>query len=260
MLRSVIDSVGLNLILPMLLVVDQGKHKSTIPCLDHDRPEFYWIFRNLDFKQWSDASSQVLWLSGPPACSIHKVSSYVVDLENRALKTQRSVLYFFCETAREEESIVVAFAHTLLSQTIYYSPMDKKILMARVFLHTLVEKIFERKEPLQFENEGAPDTKIKKILGASLPNELWAALKAVLDEQELELLIIVDGLDKVKHQRGEFINEVREFIEDLLERKPKVKALLTSRPQVEIKKVLDGLPCIEYDKERKGQSVPYILL
>jgi hypothetical protein len=246
-----IDNIVLNQILPMLSVVDQGKHKSTIPCLDHDRPEFYWVFRNLEFKQWSDASSQVLWLSGPPACGIHQVSSYVVDLENRASKTQRSVLYFFCETVREVKSNVVAFVHTLLWQLICYSPMDKKISMARVFLHTLVEKIFGRENPPIFK-EDAPITKIKKILDASLSRELWAALKAVLDEQELELLIVVDGVDEVEHRRSEFIKEVREFVEHLLKRKSKVKALLTSGPQAEIKEALDGLPCIEYDKERKG--------
>src|SRR2546429_6074824 len=100
----------------MLSAVDQEGYKSTIPSLDCDQPKFYWIFKNIDFEQWSSTSrSQVLWLSAPPEYSIHQVSSYIVDqVKIKALKTQHSVLYFFCSTAIWEKSIVTTFIHTLL--------------------------------------------------------------------------------------------------------------------------------------------------
>lgn len=258
MLQSTIDSMNLDRFLGMLSAVDQEKHKSTILSLDCEQPNFYWIFRNMDFKQWHSAScSQVLWLSGPRQCSIHQVSSYIVDLmKNEASETQHSVLYFFCSTASRENSITTAFVHTLLYQVVCCSSLDKSISVVRNFLHTLVEAILRREptskpEPSHFKEEDSPDTTIKKILDAPI-DELWHALKTILaDEQKRELSIVIDGLDKVEYQKVEFIKGVRELITHLLKRTLKVKALLTSRPQAEIKEVFDGLPYIEYDKERK---------
>ena len=131
MLRSAIDDLNLDQFLPMLSVLDQDKHISTIPHPDRDHPMFYWIFRNKDFSQWSSAEcSRVLWLSGLPERNIDQVSSYIVHQEKekkRALKTDRFVLYFFCSSAIRRRSSVVDLIHTLLGQIVYYSPMDKRI-------------------------------------------------------------------------------------------------------------------------------------
>lgn len=258
--RSAIDNANPDSFLRMLSVIDQEKHNSTIPSLDRDEPKFYWIFKNMDFEQWEQwmtPSSQVLWLSGPPERSIHQVSSYIVDLlKKKSSDTQHFVLYFFCSSASREKSIASVFIHTLLYQTVSYLPPDKKVSIVRIFLHTLLEAILKNDPELsRFQGE---DITIKKL--SAQTKELWDALKTVLDDEpKRELSIIVDGLDEVKHQKGEFIKELRAFIAHLQERNPKAKALLTSRPQAEIKEVFDGLPYIEYDKERKGSITPYIL-
>lgn len=256
MVRSAIDSVDMDLILPMLSVVDQGRHKYTIPCLDHDRPEFYWIFRNLDFKQWNNPRcSQVLWLSGPPERNIDQVSSYIVDLEEKtALKTEHIVLYFFCSSVSTNESIVDVFFHTLLYEIVRYLPMNEKTTVVKSFLLTLHEQAFKTAtspswKTRQLNEEDPPDKKIKKLLKAPT-NQLCAALEAALGYlHKREISIIVDGLDKKKI---ELIMGVRAFIKCLQQRTPKAKILLTSRAQAEIKEVLSEFPCIEYDKERKG--------
>jgi hypothetical protein len=266
MLQSAIDNVDLDRFLPMLSVVDQEKHQSTIPSLNYDQPKSFWIFRNMDFRQWSTASCpQVLWLSGPPECDIHQVSSYIVDQEkNRASKTQYFVLYFFCSTAARKEPIIVIFIHTLLDQIIRCSPENKRILVVRRFLHSLLEGAFKKGRAPNWERRGfnekdSPDTNIEKILNAPA-DELWAALEAVLgDEEQRGLSVVVDGLDKVEHQQGELIRGVRAFVKHLQQRTSKVKILLTSRPLAEIKELFDGLPCIEHDRERKGSSVPHVL-
>jgi hypothetical protein len=272
MLRSAIESANLDLFLHTLSLFDQEKHKSNIQSLDCNQPKFYWIFRNIDFKQWSSAScSQVIWLSGRPECNINQVSSYIVDLEKRALEKQRSVLYFFCSTAIGAKSIVAAFVHTLLSQIIDCSPMDKKMLMVKIFLHALLEGIFKREEAVKkllcFKRENSPDGMVKKtiksILDTASKNELWAALVAVLaNEQDQALLIVVDGLDEVKHpkvEKVEFSKGLLEFITRLEKRISKVKTLLTSGLDDEIKEVFEGLPCIEYDKERKGSAYTHVI-
>lgn len=267
MLQSTIDNVNLDRFLGMLSAVDQGKHKSTIPSLDCEQPKFYWVFRNMDFEEWRSASSQVLWLSGPPQCSIHQVSSYIVDLvKNKASETQHSVLYFFCSTASREKSIAAVFVHTLLYQIVCCSPLDKRESVVRIFLRALVDAILRRKPTSldlshlsHFRNEDSEDTAIETILNARV-DELWDALKTILAEtQKGELSIVIDGLDKVEHQKVEFIKGVREFITHLQKRTIKFKALLTSRPQDEIKEVFDGLSYIEYNKERKGSVASYVL-
>jgi hypothetical protein len=255
MLRSAIDSVTVDQFLRILSPVNQEDHETTIPSLDCDQPKFYWVFRNKDFEQWRSASSQVLWLSGPPECSIHQVSSSIVNQSKElALTTEHCVLYFFCSAAVGGKSVVSIFTQTLLYQIIHSSPIDKKLIV-RNFLHTLVESILEKEEALSRELarfEGSPEIVLERIFNASA-DRLWTALKAALsNDQGRELLIVVDGLDEVQHQKGEFSKRIREFVAYLLKRTSKVKALLTSRPQAEIEEALEGLPCIEYNKERRG--------
>jgi hypothetical protein len=258
--------VDLDRFLPMLSLVDQEKHQSTIPALSYDQPKWFWILRNMDFRQWNTASCpQVLWLSGPPECDIHQVSSYIVDQEkNRASEMQHFVLYFFCSTAARKQPIVVIFIHTLLDQIVNCSPANERILIVRRFLHSLLEGTFNKEKIPNWERRGfnekdSPDTDIKKLLNAPA-NELWAALEAVLgDEEQRGLSVVVDGLDKVEHHRGELIRGLRAFVEHLQQRTSKVKTLLTSRPLADIKDVFDGLSCIEHDRERKGPSVPHVL-
>ena len=264
MVRSAIDDLNLDQFLPMLSVLDQDEHISTIPHPDRDHPMFYWIFRNKDFLQWDSAEcSRVLWLSGLPERNIDQVSSYVVHQEKEiALKTDRSVLYFFCSSAIRRRSSVTNFIHTLLKQIVYCLPMDKRISIIRNFLHSLLEQVVKRKagpdsERRSLDKECSPDENIKKILDGSV-NELFTALHAVLGGQEQRgLSLVVDGLDKVEHQRNEYIRGVRAFIEYLQQRASKVKILLTSQPLAEIRELFDGLPCIEYDRERKGLPIPF---
>ncbi|KAF8242085.1 hypothetical protein K440DRAFT_566563, partial [Wilcoxina mikolae CBS 423.85] len=100
-----------------------------------------------------------------------------------------------------------------------------------------------------FRLDDSLETIITKVLDAP-DTDHWDALRAVLGIQhKQELCLIIDGLDKVEQEDG-FIKDVRVFIEQLQETST-IKALLTSRPLAKFKVILDGLSCIEYDKERK---------
>ena len=255
-LQSNIDNVDLDQFLPMLSVVDQEKHISTIPPLDRDHPMFYWIFKNIDFARWNSAKrSRVLWLSGLPERKIHQVSSYIVGQEkNTALKTEHFVLYFFFSTVAGRTSSVAYFVHTLLKQMVCCLPLDKGILIIRSFLHSLLERFKEAPELREqgFKAKDLSGENIRKILDAPANELLTALMVALGDDEQRSLSVVVDGLDKVEHQRDGFIKGLRAFVEHLQQR---VKILLTSRPQTDIKEAFDGLLCIEYDKERKGLVV-----
>jgi hypothetical protein len=81
-------------------------------------------------------------------------------------------------------------------------------------------------------------------------------------ERKQGLSLIIDGLHKIEHWENEFIQEVCVFVKHL--RVPvgpsTTKVLLTSGPRDDIKEILSGLPCIEYDSERKGSIVSYLIL
>ncbi|KNB06504.1 kinesin [Fusarium oxysporum f. sp. lycopersici 4287] len=255
-LQSAIHSLDLNQFLPMLSAVDQEKHISTIPPLDPNNMGFYWIFRNMDYVQWNDSCSQVLWLSGPPERDIHQASSYILGQEkNTALRTDHLVLYFFCSAASRRRSTAKDFVHTLLNHTLCCSPVDKGTLIMRSFLHRLFDE-FMMGEVRKWKERGfsekiSSNENIQKLLDGPA-NELLTALGTVLgDEKQRSLSVIIDGLDRVRHQRGEFIHGIRTFVNRLQQRTSKVKILLTSQPLAEIKDLLNGLSCIEHDRGRK---------
>lgn len=250
----IVDSISVEQIIQNLKSVNQEQHKSKILPLDRDQLEFCWIFKNLDFQHWETANrSQILWLYGPPECNIHHVSSYIVN--EYSLKTQRTVLYYFCSSITSEKPAVSHFVRALLHQFICSSPTDKQKSIVGDFVRTLLEGIYKEEEAYYTELNlfnGSSEKWLKKILGTRVIKALWAALIAILvDAPGGELLVVIDGLEKIQDEIG-FTKDIRAFVELLQQRDLNMKALLTSRLQDDIKEVLNGLPYIEHDKERRG--------
>jgi hypothetical protein len=261
MLRSLVESVTVDQFLPILSTVNQEEPQSTIMSLD-SLPEFYWVFKNKTYLLWragnsSDCHSHVLWLSGPPERKIQQVSAYIIH--KHALKTERRMLYFSCSAAARQELIVTCFIQTLLYQFLRCSLVDKQTPIVRGFLDTVVEAIIQRhtgKQLAQFLEGNSEVELIKNILDRTT-EELWTALEKVLaGEQERQLLIVVDGLDRIQHGKHEFIKGVGAFVEHLQRQNPMAKILLTSKPEDEIKEVFDGFQRVMYDEERKRQIPP----
>ena len=217
----------------------------------------------MDFERWRSTNTgdmEVLWLSGPPERRISDASSRIIDLakESRS-EDENSVLYFFCSTAPADLPVAITFVSTVVRQLARCSPQLRSRVVA-TFLCTLLETILQRK-PLSNSEEShfsadvddTVEVVVRRILKASSSDAYWSALRAVMDiERERGLSLIIDGLEKAEHQKYEFIREIHRFIEHLRERPSTTRVLLTSRPLAEIKGILGQLPCIEYDRERKG--------
>ncbi|KAL7929878.1 ankyrin repeat-containing domain protein [Trichoderma chlorosporum] len=257
MLRAEIDSnidvVNPKWFLSMLPAIDQGVYNLEEPSPDCGTSESYWIFRNADFKHWDTSdSSQILWLKGPPECNIRKAASFILHQEiNKPSKTPRLVLYFFCSAASVRGSSIAVFIRALVHQIISNSPQAKQVSIIHRFLRSILTTTFNRPSPnlLRRFSPNNPDSSIKSLLEAP-DDSLWTALWAVMPtEQSLELSIIVDGIEHVRDRRSKFVRRVREFAEHL-QRTSKVKILLTSGLEPDTAQILDGLPHIEYDKER----------
>jgi hypothetical protein len=252
LLLSKIDTVGPGLFLQQLSAVDQKGHESTIPALDRHEPKFYWIFKNLDFIEWESGVFPALWLSGPTECRIDEVLSNIIRLGLlETSKSQHLLLYVFCSTLSGMRSGTTVLIHTMLHQAICSLPPDKQRKTVNIFLRTLIDKPFVPWLS-DFSRGDSAEKVVRKILDDSR-NELWDALKAILDaERERKLSIIIDGLE-VEEQGSEFAAGILSLIAQLQKRPSMPKILLAGRPQAAIKEVqVSRLRLIEHDKERKG--------
>ena len=199
----------------------------------------------------------MLWLSGPAERHISDASSYIVDLvKEKPSRAQHLVLYFFCSTASAKAPIAATFVSTIIHQLASRMPQLTGRVIT-VFLRTLLDTIL-RDESLSdsgrpgFKANDSAEATVKEILKAP-SSGYWGALREVLDtEREQELSLIIDGLDKVEHQKDNFIRKLCAFVEHLRGRPSTTRILLTSQSQAGIKEILGRLPSIEYDRERKG--------
>jgi len=150
-------------------------------------------------------------------------------------------------------SSATTFIYTILQQFTRFLSPDKRRAVHIAFLLTLLDRVYLR-DSSRFNAEDSLRTSLQKLLTV-YNSELWDALKAALDsEPGRKLSVIIDGIDLLAEQEPEFVKGLRAFVEYLLKRRFKSKALLTCRSHTDVKEVFDGLLCIEYDKERQGSA------
>lgn len=252
---SNIDTVDLSWFLSVLPAIDQEEYNFDRPSPDWEKPEYYWIFRNADYKEWDTGdSSRILWLTGPPECNIRKATSYILHREmEKSSKTQRLVLHFFCSAASVKGSSIAIFIRALAHQIVSTSSQTRQISIIRKFLRSILSTSFKRISPNVLQRFSLRDSNsnMKNLL--EFPDDsLWAALWAIMPtEQSPELSIVIDGIEHIRDRRGKFVRRIREFVEDL-QRTSKAKILLTSGLESDTAQIFNGLPHVEYDKERKG--------
>lgn len=247
-LHSAIENVNPDRFLQGLSAVDQEKHKSKIPSLE--QPKFNWIFENIDFKQWRSADSHVLWLFGPPTCRIYQAVSHIVDQAKADSASQNALLYIFCRTVTNAAHVGTGFVRVLLHQLVSNLLAPKKKSVITVFLHTLLDAVIRKKDTDLDPKLWPVEDITKQLLDVTRSSEHWDALMAALKIEERELVLIIDGLDNCGH---ELTRKICAFVSQLQGR---VKVLLTSRPQNEIKAMVEeGVLSIEYDKERQGTII-----
>ncbi|UKZ68510.1 uncharacterized protein TrAtP1_013361 [Trichoderma atroviride] len=153
--------------------------------------------------------------------------------------------------------IVSHFVLTFLYQFIRHSPKDKQKAIFKRFLRDLVQVIHGGEKDYITESErfkASTDMWLNKVIGAPA-GILWAALMTVLtNEPDRQLLVIVDGLENIEDDTGEFIKGIRTFVDRLRQRNLNMKALLASQPRDHIKEIFGGLPYIEHDEMRESQA------
>jgi hypothetical protein len=98
LLHTAIDCAQPDGFVQVLAACELGQEdfKSQILALDRENPGLYWITRNIDFTEWIDKQSQVLWISGPSRKleEFRQISLDVADATRKAFGISHSVLFF----------------------------------------------------------------------------------------------------------------------------------------------------------------------
>jgi hypothetical protein len=95
----------------------------------------------------------------------------------------------------------------------------------------------------------------REILDASGDNLLGALGVAVIEMKVMrQASIVIDGIDKIGQEGARF---VKNYCLHMKEIAPDFKALLTSKPKLDIKRIADGMLSIEFDKERLGMIIKF---
>ncbi|KAF8541113.1 hypothetical protein BDD12DRAFT_683950, partial [Trichophaea hybrida] len=221
--------------LGLLPMTNQDEQFSPI---NPDDPKLYWIFRNEDFIRWKteDDRQVLLLLGGPPGCRMTDVSSHIANKD-----AQGALFYFSGRTMG-----TATFALSVLRHILEVSDDHQAKSITATFLSSRLHNILQR-DPLHFRDTD-PTTTITEILDA-LDDELLQALTTTVDQvQEInETSIIIDGIDKLGKEGAQFLE--RFCLQPIIS--PKFKVLLTCRPNPHFEKLIAGVSCIEYDKERQ---------
>ena len=238
----------LGLLPPM---TNQDEHISPV---NPDDPKLYWIFQDINFKDWESDGSQVLWIFGPPDHGLTEVASHTIGLKKG--NASGAVFYFFCSMLERETSVATAFTTSVLHHILNGSSDNKAKSIVTTFLSILLHKILER-DQWHFREEDSSVITVKKILDTSLGSELLRALTETIVKIETipDTPLIIEGIDKLGKEGAQFLEKF--YSKAIVS--PKFKALLTCRTDPHIKEIVDGVLCIEYDKERQGLGTSYPL-
>jgi hypothetical protein len=242
--------------LGLLPITNQAERISNIAAIHRNDPKLYWIFQDIDFKDWESTDNpQVLWLFGPSDRGMTDVSLHLAR-ERTSRKEEGPVFYFFCSAVERESMVPNTFTHSFLRHILNCSRDDQAKSITTSFLGSLLRNILHR-EPSRFQKEDPPGTTVKKILNASNGELLEALTEAVSDITDIqEASIIIDGIHKLGKEGAYFLKIFCAHMKTT----PKFKVLLTCSMDPDIKRIIDSVSSIEYDKERQGLDYPILKL
>lgn len=222
--------------------------------------QYAWIFRNIDYKEWTSANTpQTLWISGPPASGIHQASRRISL--NMATSQGRQLLYFSSASITGSNGNTRSFfVYSILRQLIRDTQaVYAKGAVDRYLLYLADIASASKTFPL---NQGSFSTTdhhqiVKKLL-RGFPKEHLGALASVLitpDEQQRETLIVVDGIDADQNAEHELLK----FVQKIQQGASRSKILITSQPWRGDTTILGGFSYIEHNVERNGSSLPILI-
>ncbi|OGM40936.1 hypothetical protein ABOM_010325 [Aspergillus bombycis] len=257
-LQLAIENVNVDQFLKRIVSVGVRRPCPDLPPVRSDDPKYWWISRNIDFQCWqSSDSSQFLWLSGRSECNIQQATAFQIGKEFNKAPVKPAFVQFHCsDLLPPHYSLIKAISHSLFHQLISNLPANSKDLAIKDFLRCLYSTAVAKSEELtkriiRIDDKTSKENIIDMIMRLE-DSHHWSALKAALTEVKQDLVLVLYHIDLVSPQNIESILDIVTFLKHLVQKATrKVKVLLTSKPNAEIREILAGVPSIEHDKERK---------
>jgi hypothetical protein len=111
--------------------------------------------------------------------------------------------------------------------------------------------ILQRDHPPFWETDSSGITVNDTLKAASECERLEALTKAVAQIKTISYTqVVIDRIDILGKEGAQFLRDFYSHMEQVSG--PKLKVLITSRPNINIEQLVAGMAYIKYDKERQG--------
>ncbi|KAI0280610.1 hypothetical protein BGY98DRAFT_311095 [Russula aff. rugulosa BPL654] len=191
----------------------------------HHEGTAVWFTESNTYRRWKEFGS-VMWIYGKPGCGKSVLTSTIIqDIERISAAGSAYLAYYFFDFKDTRKQVARGFLSSILLQLCGQSTLFCKIL------HELFS---EHQHGSKHPSDGTLKQCLKKILKAS---------------RKLPLYVVVDALDECRDTSGSGLQSSREkvlaLIQELVELNlPNLRLCITSRPEVDIRNVLERLTTI----------------
>ncbi|KAH6716392.1 hypothetical protein BKA61DRAFT_342569 [Leptodontidium sp. MPI-SDFR-AT-0119] len=176
-----------------------------------------WFTEGKEFTEWLSHERSKLWINGIPGAGKTVLMSSTIQKIESELKLTEALAIFYCDYKDSSTHS----ASTILGS------LARQLIMRH-------EDCFEDLTTF-YEEHVSPDRSIR----TPSPEEL-CELISKLSKHFDTAMIVVDGLDEITHGRA----DVSRFLASLTVTSPSIKALFSSRPEIDIGHVLSDYPTI----------------
>lgn len=192
-----------------------------------------WFVNSSEYRVWKQAHSSKLLIHGQRGDGKTVVMSYVLkclDLEHQ-FGRQRDVASIFCSSMNSELEMVSSLVCQLLPKNNIRT--------------TVARQIF-------------PIPKLEQ--GVHLSN-LWNLLKSIIETTEHEIILLIDGIDKLDERvRSSFLRNFHQIGPEVDGTKIPMRVLISSETRGDIMEEFAHYSTIDRENERRGKSFIIIRL
>jgi hypothetical protein len=239
-----------------------------------------WFWRSPEYEDWrSNEGSQFLWCTGKPATGKSSIAATLVsDLSKERIHSE-SVAHFFFQTpiGRNASPFIPGFVVCSIMAQLLRARYDltaihdhavwlghnEYTILLKAFRYTVdINHIYED-EQAEYSSEGIGRGHISPKLSRAtsalrllFEDDLWKILKSFVYASAGQIVyIIIDGMESMlTEDQSRFLRNLRDLWSSVqVKSDSSLKILITSRPQVKMQSLLNGLAYIDQDKEYKGK-------
>ena len=241
-----------------------------------------WFWESPEYQSWrTSENSQFLWCTGKPSVGKSSIAAILVSELSRQRIHSEYVAHFFFQLPQEGSasssipalvvcSIIAQLLHTRYDQraihddAVWLSHKERAVLLKAFKSTANICSLLAQDRSAQ----SVPNIDERARIATSL-SQATSALRSISEDDLFKILaslihayteedihIVIDGADVLlPDDQSRLLKNFRNLWK-CAHKDPslKLRILIMSRPLKRIQEILDGLPYLDYDKERKGNE------